>query len=154
MCEAWDHAIQPIIHAQSLWPKWTKFHPYQKGDLVWLEGTNLHMSHPTSKLRPKRFGPYKIINELSPVTYCLNLPLKWKIHSAFHVSLLSPSHEMSKHRINYSSLAPDLVNGEPEWEVEKILDSHHYGQNQQLQYLVKWVGYPDLDNSWEPTMHL
>jgi hypothetical protein len=32
--------------------------------------------------------------------------------------------------------------------VEKILDSRKFGRRQQLQYLVKWEGYPDLDNMW------
>jgi hypothetical protein len=32
--------------------------------------------------------------------------------------------------------------------VEKILDSRHFGRRQRLQYLVKWEGYPDVDNMW------
>ena len=32
--------------------------------------------------------------------------------------------------------------------MEQILDSRTKGRNQQVQYLVKWVGYPDSDNQW------
>jgi hypothetical protein len=32
--------------------------------------------------------------------------------------------------------------------VEKILDSRRFGRRWQLQYLVKWEGYPDSDNMW------
>jgi hypothetical protein len=32
--------------------------------------------------------------------------------------------------------------------VEKILDSWHFGRRRRLQYLVKWEGYPDVDNMW------
>jgi hypothetical protein len=32
--------------------------------------------------------------------------------------------------------------------VEKILDSQHFGRRRRLQYLVKWEGYPDMDNMW------
>jgi hypothetical protein len=32
--------------------------------------------------------------------------------------------------------------------VEKILDSWRFGRRWCLQYLVKWEGYPDLDNMW------
>ena len=39
-----------------------------------------------------------------------------------------------------------LPDGE-EWEVEKILDEcKHY---KKTQYLVKWRGFPDHENSWE-----
>ena len=44
--------------------------------------------------------------------------------------------------------APILINEEPEWEVEAIMDyREHYGQGQ---FLVKWKDYPARDNSWEP----
>lgn len=38
------------------------------------------------------------------------------------------------------------VEGEKHYEVKKILDGRtHYGK---LQYLVKWMGYPQTDNQW------
>jgi hypothetical protein len=42
----------------------------------------------------------------------------------------------------------DLVDGEEEYSVEKILDSRKFGRRRRLQYLVKWEGYPDSDNMW------
>jgi hypothetical protein len=39
------------------------------------------------------------------------------------------------------------MDGGEEYEVEDILDMRkHYGK---VQYLVKWTGYPDSENSWE-----
>ena len=39
---------------------------------------------------------------------------------------------------------PHIVDDHEEYEVEQILDAHlHRGK---LQYLVKWKGYPDVDN--------
>jgi hypothetical protein len=35
-----------------------------------------------------------------------------------------------------------------EYEVKKVLDSHRHGRGRKLQYLVKWLGYPDSDNQW------
>ena len=52
------------------------------------------------------------------------------------------------HGPNYQCPPPNLVNNEEEYEVEKILDSSQFGRCKQLQYLVKWKGYPDLDNMW------
>jgi len=87
---AWKLAGDTMNHAQSLWKKSLNFQPYKKGDQVWLEGTNLCTSHPMSKLRPKRFGPFEIVEELSPVTYRLTLPPTWRLHNTFHAMLLSP----------------------------------------------------------------
>jgi hypothetical protein len=39
-----------------------------------------------------------------------------------------------------------------EYEVERILDSRRHRNH--LEYLVKWVGYPDHDASWEPRDNL
>jgi len=41
-----------------------------------------------------------------------------------------------------------MVDKEEEYEVEKILDSRQFGRRHKLQYLIKWKGYPDLDNEW------
>jgi len=52
------------------------------------------------------------------------------------------------HGPNYSRPPPDLVEDQEEYEVEKILDSRHFSRRCKLQYLIKWKGYPDLDNEW------
>ena len=50
---------------------------YQIGDQVWLEATNLKVHHQKTKLAPKRYGPFPIIKEISPVAYQLSLPATW-----------------------------------------------------------------------------
>ncbi len=44
--------------------------------------------------------------------------------------------------------APDLVDNEEEYKVEKVLDSRLFGRRRKKQYLIKWKGYPDSDNEW------
>jgi len=53
------------------------------------------------------------------------------------------------HGPNYPGQIPDMVEGQEEWEVEKVLDSRRRGRNKQLQYLLKWKGYPKAENTWE-----
>jgi hypothetical protein len=45
------------------------YEPYKEGDLVWLDGKNLRTSHPTQKLAPKRYGPFKVIDVINPVSF-------------------------------------------------------------------------------------
>jgi hypothetical protein len=52
------------------------------------------------------------------------------------------------HGPNFTRPTPELVDGEEEYSVEKILDSRHFGRRRRLQYLVKWEGYPDVENMW------
>ena len=76
--------------------------------------------------------------------------MSWGIHDVFHASLLSPYQETTAHRPNFSRPPPDLIDDEEEYEVEHIVNHRHHGWARQLQYLIKWKGYPESDNTWEP----
>ena len=42
------------------------------------------------KLSPWFYGPFKVLAQINEVSYHLDLPSHWKIHNAFHISLLRP----------------------------------------------------------------
>ena len=46
------------------------------GQKVWLEVKNLALPYRTVRLAPQRYGPFKILRVLSPVTYKLELPFQ------------------------------------------------------------------------------
>ena len=100
-----------------------KFVPFNIRDKVWLEGTNLKTTHPTTKLAPKQYGPFPITNKISDIVCQLELPPQWKIHNVFHASLLIRYRETEIHGENYQELPPDIIKGEPEYKVEEILGS-------------------------------
>jgi hypothetical protein len=146
--EARIQARDAMIKAQQSWVKHCDMPKYKEGDLVWLEGKNLCINQPTTKLAPRWHGPFKIIQVMSAVNYRLELPMQWSIHPVFHIDLLTPYKEIIMHGPNFTRPTPELIDGEEEYSVEKILDSRHFGRRQQLQYLVKWEGYPDAENMW------
>ena len=127
-----------------------RFRPYQEGDQVWIEGTNIKTLYPSAKLGPKRYGPFKIMTRLSDAVYRVEVPLHWKIHNVFHANLITPYKETVIHGPNYLRPPPDLVDGEEEYEVEKMLDMKPRGRGRKMHFLIKWKGYPTSDNSWEP----
>jgi hypothetical protein len=45
-----------------------------------------------------------------------------------------------------------IINREEEWEVEDIITERT--RNQRKEYLVKWLGWPEYKNSWQPTSDL
>ncbi len=53
MIEARQLAHEAQWTAEASWERRKHQQWFKKGDLVWLEGRNIHMSHPTVKLAPK-----------------------------------------------------------------------------------------------------
>jgi hypothetical protein len=93
------------------------------GDKVWLEGANLKLTHPKAKLDAKRYGPFPITKEISPVVFQLALPSQWRIHNVFHTSLLTPYKETEEHGENFMQPPLELIEGQEEYEVEQIVNS-------------------------------
>jgi Chromo (CHRromatin Organisation MOdifier) domain len=125
------------------------YHGHAVGDKVWLEGTNLKLTHPKAKLDAKCYGPFTVTEEISPVVYRVELPQQWKIHNVFHASLLTPYKETEEHGTNYAQPPPELVKGEEEYEVKQVLNSRRTGRTKKLQYLLWWKGYSWVHDSWQ-----
>src|SRR5258705_8961503 len=102
---------------------------------------------------PKREGPFPIAEVLGPITYRLKLPKTWKIHDSFHSILLKPFTETPQYGRAKIPPAPELIDGEEEYEVDHIV-RHKRNKHGQWSFLIRWKGCEPKDNSWEPASHL
>jgi hypothetical protein len=123
---------------------------YQVGDLVMVDARNIKTARPAKKLDWKNLGPFSIQKVVSPYSYRVELPDTMKIWPVFHTSLLrpAPSPELAIPGQIPAPPPPIIVEGETEYEIERIEDSRHNKRRRRFEYLVHWTGY---DNpTWEP----
>jgi len=121
----------------------------QSGDMVWLLPRNIRTTRPCKKLDYKKIGTFKILARIGESAYKLDLPPSMKIHNTFHISLLEIYRDDKFSSQRTQPPPPIIIEGEPESELEHIIDSRlHYGK---LQYRAKWTGYsPEHDIVWYP----
>ena len=134
---------------------------FEIGDKVLISSRNLNIEHlgiakeGTTKFGPLWIGPYPIIEKTTPDTYKLLLPIGLRLHSEFHTSLLKPyvqdSNPSRLNRPNEGMLSA-RGNGEKSYLVEDVVN-HRKGKTD-IEYLVKWVGHPSDQNTWEPLVEL
>jgi hypothetical protein len=121
----------------------------KEGDKVYLVRKNIQTKRPSDKLDHKKLGPYKIKRVRGHLNYELALPRNMNIHPVFHISLLEPAPPGAPPAPN-TEIKP--VNPNAEYAVEAILD--HKLVRGKPRYLIKWEGYPQSENTWEPRTNL
>ncbi|KAK0608302.1 hypothetical protein LWI29_028621 [Acer saccharum] len=102
------------------------------------------------KLSPRFFGPFRVLARIGPVAYKLELPTGSQIHNVFHVGLLKklvgPIPDVSPVLPPVSD-TPALL-PQPEFILDRrIIRKGKYRPKTEI--LVKWVGAPREDATWE-----
>ena len=101
------------------------------------------------KLSMRYYGPFHILEKMSEVAYRPKLPKHWRIHNAFHVSLLRP----------YNGDVPEDLVEEQQPKVEEldeILVPEQIVAHKEIKvrgkvsrrYLVKFQNYSPMDAKW------
>ncbi len=154
-----DELKQNITDAQEQYQKGADQHhlltpPFKVGDKVFVKARFFKTTQPSKKLSEKNLGPYEIISAPGSHSFTLRLPSQfWVVHPIFHVSQLELA--VLNPFPNQTQPPPPLIdiNGEPEYEVSKILDSktdQRFKADNGLCYLVRWSGYEGTneETSW------
>jgi hypothetical protein len=163
--QTWDVAGSALLHTTETMKRFMdrkrkEVPRFTPGESVWLDLRNISTGHPSKKLDARHTGPFEVVEgiprDASTPSYCLRLPLSWKVHPVFHVSLLQPAYERADlHPVDEDlnlRPPPDVIEEVEEYEVERILD--HKGGKRRRKYLVKWKGYPMSEVSWETKKNL
>lgn len=126
---------------------------FKEGDMCLLSSDGINPPSASTnavKLQPKFYGPYPIVEVLSPLTYRLELPDHFKIHDVFHISKLRQFH--TDGRLQPPPPPVDFEDdGVPNYKVAAI---HKHRPptsppDQARTYLVEWEGYQEEDWTWE-----
>jgi len=127
---------------------------YKVGDLVLLSTKDLKWQmkgRRSEKLTERFVGPYKIKGIISSNAVELELPKTIKIHPVVNVSrvrLYKPQVEGQKK----TSPKPVIIEGEEEFEVEKILNKQVVRGKEK--FLVRWKEYTVEEDTWEERENL
>ena len=130
------------------------FEPIEVGGMIMIFGDQYGTESGTSrKLQPRWRGPFVVV-EYDEHTQNYTVSIALRIYrcqrGVFHYSVVKPYHPNDDERFPgraHAKPAPILIDDEREWEVESILD--HRERHGMGQFLVKWKGYPNSENSWE-----
>jgi len=122
---------------------------FKPGDKVFLDASDIQTTRPSQKLSHQQLGPFVVEWRIRPMAYHLKLPHRMKqLHPMFNMVKLTPApDDLITGRKTEDHPPPIVIDGEAEWEVEEILNSHWH--RRRFQYLIKWKGYDREHNPWE-----
>ena len=105
----------------------------------------------TPKLMPRWPGPYKVLERVGSVAYRLDLPAELKWHPVFYVSMLHPWTESKRLQAPPQGL---LLNGQQVWTVNRILDHCAEKRRNLKEFKIRWEGFEEANDSWEPEANI
>jgi transposase InsO family protein/predicted aspartyl protease len=149
--EIWDRARLNLSETQDRQRQQANKHrreiDFDVGDKVYVSSEGWNTGRPSRKLDHQSAGPYKIVRKVGNA-FELDLPERIRVHRIFSPDKLRRAASTEPLEGQLEDEAPAItVNGQSEWEIEKILDARlRWGK---LYYRVSWRGH-DPDPTWYP----
>lgn len=112
---------------------------FKVGDIVFLKKKGFATQSPTTRLDSQWAGPFEILEERGH-DYVLKLPDSYQIGNLFHADRLRKAATDPLPQQVASPPPPEEINGEAEFEVQKVLRSRTQGKRKTLEYQVDWLG--------------
>jgi hypothetical protein len=102
----------------------------------------------TAKLQPLNWGPFRVLEVVSPNAVRLEFPEQWAVHSVVNTSFVLPHRddEGQYPERREEEATPELVEGEEHFHVEEFLNPRYL--NSYLQYYVQYKGQGPERNEW------
>ena len=159
-----SRARENIDRAQKRQAKYADQHrrdvTFKVGDSVLLSTDHLKMvgaDTRTPKFASKYIGPFTVKRVANNNAYELDLPVTLRINPVLNINRLKEYHSPSSFPSRPSSVSrppPEitLADGAEQYKVESILARR--GSGARAQYLVKWLGYPVWEATWEKSSSL
>ncbi|CAM8886149.1 unnamed protein product [Rhodiola kirilowii] len=126
---------------------------FEVGDLVWVRlqpyRQNSLRKQRTNKFAKRFYGPFPITERIGAVAYRLQLPPSARIHNVFHIALLQ---RFVGDPTTTPQQFPDYMDGlTPVLTSDRVLRTRlvQIQREWKPQWLVKWIGLPDAEATWE-----
>jgi hypothetical protein len=131
---------------------------FSVGDKVYLSAG--HLRAPTGdadarKLSPRAYGPFEILQVLSPVSYKLRIPSHYRMHPVVHVSALRAhvtSGAFPEREERYTPPPPQVIQDEEYFSIAAFVAER--GKGAAHSYLVDWEGYGPEHRLWRKSSQL
>jgi hypothetical protein len=148
LAEIRERLLQAQARMKMVHDKGHRHVEFTPGDLVWLHLNQRAAAsvrdNARTKLAPKFFGPYEVIERIGPVAYKLRLPAKARIHNVFHVAFLKKFEGLAPQN---TPPLPHIVRCRAVPTPEKVARARPTKDSWEL--LVHWHGRSAGDATWE-----
>jgi hypothetical protein len=126
---------------------------FKVGDLVMYKRRTFERGK-TKKLHTLWRGPYAIthIGNKGNCTLDLSTSKNKRRHRVFATDMLKIYHDNKDHQRRIEDISDDADDEEPEYEIEQLVN-HKTVEGKDF-YLVRWKGYDQDEDTWEPREEL
>jgi hypothetical protein len=155
--QAKDSLIRARDAQKELYDRQRLPHDFAVGDLVYLDSRDLPITYANnteerSRILQDRFAGLSeiVAASASPNAWVLNTPETWKVHQPFNVSRFN-EYTSDRNRKQYPPAMVHTARGS-EYMIEKIVAREKQGNR--WMYRVRWTGYEEKDDTWQPLTDL